>query len=922
MKKYTLDYKEYYKLARQVAAQSCVLLRNEKQALPLKSGEKVAMFGRSTFNYYKSGLGSGGLVNTPYVVSILDALQEEEDLVLNADVLQVYESWIEEHPYDAGQGWAKVPWSQEEMPVTDELIALAGDADVAIITIARTAGEDQDTRVEEGSYLLTEIEKDMIEKVCKSFQRTVVLLNVGNIIDMKWVEEYKPSAVMYVWQGGQEGGNAVCDILMGRENPSGSLTDTIAYDIKDYPSTVYFGDADRNFYQEDIYVGYRYFETFAQEKVLYPFGFGLSYTTFDMKAKIAGDIAYNDLEIEVEVTNTGTCAGRETVQVYMSAPQGLLGKPVRVLVAFAKTEVLEAGETASIMIPVEKECLASFDDSGVTGTASSFVLEAGKYEFYIGEDVRGAVLCGSVEQDFLIVEALEEAYAPTQGFKRLKPIKMADGSFYPAEESVPLRTLDPSEKVLARRMPEISYTGDLGYKLEDVYAGNVSLEEFIGQLSEDDLICLFRGEGMSSPRVTPGTASAFGGVTDTLVDFGIPAACCADGPSGIRMDCGTVATSLPNATAVGCTFNYDLTQALYSMLGLELRRHKIDTLLGPGMNIHRSPLNGRNFEYISEDPYLTGRMSCAQLLGIDSAGVTCTVKHFCGNNQEMRRHYVDNVISARALREIYLKGFEMAVKEGKCHSVMTTYGPVNGIWTAGSYDLNTVILRDQWGFEGIVMTDWGAMANFEGKVGSKQNRAPMVVAGNDLYMVTSDSAKNLEQDNVKEQLEAGYVKKSDLQRNAMHILQFILDYPVMQHFLYPDRVDIIEEHKPECFDMAGEEIHYVKITSGQDGYKVDTSIIDTTQGSSVIFGIIAEDADVYEVSMKMKSDLTAFAQIPITFFYDNTFKGMVTIFGTEGKSVTQKAEIGFLHGNTHFVKLFFGATGLKLEEVVFYKCHK
>ena len=249
-----LDFNKYAALARQAAAEGCVLLKNENEALPLRKGDKVAVFGRIAFHYYKSGLGSGGLVNTKYVVGILDALKEEKDITLDENLLGTYEKWIEKNPYDEGQGWGKVPWSQKEMELTDEIVESAKGADAAIVVVGRTAGEDQDNKNEAGSYLLTDTEKEMVEKVSKAFARTIVVLNVGNIIDMKWVKECNPAAVLYVWQGGQEGGNGVADVLMGRVNPCGKLTDTIAENIEDYPSQSCFGDLTRNEYKEDIYV--------------------------------------------------------------------------------------------------------------------------------------------------------------------------------------------------------------------------------------------------------------------------------------------------------------------------------------------------------------------------------------------------------------------------------------------------------------------------------------------------------------------------------------------------------------------------------------------------------------------------------------------------------------------------------------------
>ncbi|MDE5932618.1 MAG: glycoside hydrolase family 3 C-terminal domain-containing protein, partial [Lachnospiraceae bacterium] len=329
------DTQLYAKTARAVVAEGIVMLRNESQILPLKKGEKIALFGRGQFNYYKSGTGSGGMVNTSYVVGIREALRQSS-FVLNEELEKVYEDWLKDNPFDNGAGWGGEPWFQKEMPLTQELAArIRETSDTAVIVIARTAGEDQDNKPEAGSYLLTEGEEEMLRLVCSVFERTVVLLNVGNIIDMKWVERYQPAALLYVWQGGQEGGNGVLDVLEGKVSPSGKLTDTIAKDITDYPSTCNHGNRKKNIYQEDIYVGYRYFETFAKEKVLYPFGFGLSYTTFALETgQIEG--GKKVLLFPVKVTNTGTCAGKEVVQIYCQAPQGALGKPARSLCGFAK----------------------------------------------------------------------------------------------------------------------------------------------------------------------------------------------------------------------------------------------------------------------------------------------------------------------------------------------------------------------------------------------------------------------------------------------------------------------------------------------------------------------------------------------------------------------------------------------------------
>lgn len=917
MGKYSLDLKEYARLAREVAAESCVLLKNDNNTLPLKKGDKVAVFGRSAFNYYKSGLGSGGLVNTRYVVSILDALRNEKDIVLDEDLLEIYSDWIKENPYDEGHGWGTVPWSQKEMKLEDYIVRVAKENDIALVMIGRTAGEDQDSKNEAGSYLLTDVEKDMIKKVSQAFKRTVVVLNVGNIIDMKWVDEYNPSAVLYAWQGGQEGGNGVVDVLTGRVNPCGKLTDTIAKNIEDYPSTKNFGDPERNYYEEDIYVGYRYFETFAKEKVMYPFGYGLSYTSFDINGKLL-ESTHEEIVVEANVTNNGNMSGKEVVQVYIEAPQGKLGKPVRALVGFKKTGIIKPGECEKLIINIPKSYIASYDDRGVDGYKSCYVLEEGLYKIYIGSDVRNAEESGQYDEKFTIVESLEEACAPIVYFKRIKPVLDENNKFNIENEEVPVRRINPKERMFKNRDEEIIYTGDRGYKLADVFENKVKLDDFVAQLSYNDLICMFRGEGMCSPKVTPGTAAAFGGITESLRNFGIPVACCADGPSGIRMDCGTKAFSLPNGTALGCTFNVDLVKKLYKMTGIELCRNRIDSLLGPGMNIHRNPLNGRNFEYVSEDPILTGKIGAAQVIGIQEAGSTATIKHFCANNQEASRRFVDSIVSERALREIYLKGFEIAVKEGKARSVMTTYNPVNGIWTAGSYDLCTTILRKEWGFDGIVMTDWWAEANTEGEKSTRGNKAPMVLAQNDLYMCVSNSLENPENDNVKERFEAGEVTRSDLQRNAKNILKFIMKSQAMLHELNLISKEDLEEINAQDDDgnISLEDIVYYYADKDSNDIIIDASSFNNKKGNSEVFGITLNELGLYNIEVTMKSEQGPLAQLPLSIYYDNALKETITIRGTEGKWVTESRELGFVFGVNHYIKLYFGASGLDIDKVV------
>lgn len=737
-----LDWNKYLDTAAKMVSEGIVMLKNENNALPLDTDKEVAVFGRIQFHYYKSGTGSGGMVNVTKVVNILDGLIDN-GVKVNEKLLDTYRKWDKENPFDLGEGWGGEPWSQKEMPLDEGLVKeTAKSCETAIVIIGRTAGEEQDNRLEAGSYLLSNDEIAMLTVVRKHFKKVVLLLNVGNIIDMTDINRIAPDAVLYVWQGGMTGGKGTADVLTGKVSPSGKLPDTIAYKASDYPSDANFGrEKNRDIYAEDIYVGYRYFETFAKEKVLYPFGFGLSYTEFEIKTEKA-EITEGAVKLSVSVKNIGSYKGKEVIEVYCEAPQGRLGKAARVLCGFEKTRELVPQEEQVIEIAVDIAKLASYDDSGVTGNKSCCVLEAGEYKFYVGSDVRSAEYACSFEQgEDLVTERLTQSLAPVESFERIKPV-CEGGAFSIGREAVPVSEVDESARRLEKLPKEIAYTGDKGIKLWDVKNGKNTMDEFIAQLSDYDLSCIIRGEGMGSPRVTAGTASAFGGVSENLNGFGIPAGCCSDGPSGMRLDCGTKAFSLPNGTMIASSFNKELTSELFTFMGLEMAANKVDCLLGPGMNIHRHPLNGRNFEYFSEDPFLTGKMAAAELKGMAGAGVTGTIKHFCANNRETNRHFIDSVVSERALREIYLKGFEIAVKEGGASSVMTTYGRVNGLWTAGNFDLNTVILREEWGFKGFTMTDWWANINVRGKEPDKTDLAAMARAQNDVYMVCPDGEKN------------------------------------------------------------------------------------------------------------------------------------------------------------------------------------
>lgn len=897
-------------VVRKAAAEGMVLLKNGNHMLPVTENDRVALFGRCQINYYKSGTGSGGAVNTAYTTNLVDGFREYKNITLNEELLQVYKAWIEENPFDnAGGAWASEPWFQKEMPVSLELAKKAREtSNKALVVIGRTAGEDKDYEAVEGSYFLTQEEKKLLETVAEVFEDTAVILNVSNIIDMSWLEslEHKDHirSVLYTWQGGVEAGRASADVLTGAVTPSGKLPDTIAYDIKDYPSTENFGNKEKNFYKEDIYVGYRYFETFAPEKVQFPFGFGLSYTDFSVKvqqAKIQGTGKDARMILQVSVANIGTqYSGKEVVQVYYEAPQGKLGKPVRELGCFAKTELLAPGQEQILQLELPVNSMASYDDSGVTGHKSCYVLEAGCYKFYVGTDVRNAQKINLEKtEDFelpecVVTEELQEALAPTEYFERIRPGEKGEQGVYTLlREEVPLQTIS-LEKRIQENLPEtMEITGNKGISFQDVKNKKVDLEQFVAQLTKEELAMIVRGEGMCSPLVTPGTASAFGGTAPSLYGYGIPVACTADGPSGIRMDSGLKATQMPIGTMLAASWNLPMVEELYEWEGRELQRNEIDTLLGPGINLHRNPLNGRNFEYFSEDPYLTGKFGSAVVKGIQKSGADATVKHFACNNQELARNMADSIVSERAVREMYLKGFEMTVKEGHACSIMTSYNPLNGHWSASNYDLCTTILRGEWGYTGIVMTDWWAKMNDPVKGGEARmnNSAAMVRAQNDLYMVVPNggSQENEYEDNTLEALENGTLTIGELQRCAMNICRFILHAPVSER-----KLKTLEEMQAENDNFA-----FAPIKLYPQKEKTMTMQI--------------EHAGRYKFLVKTRSPLSSLAQSSSNLLLNGQPILTIQSNGTENEWVILKLNNIQLEAGTYQAELTPVKPGLEVE---------
>ena len=907
----TLDWNKYEEVARQAVREGVVLLKNENGILPLAQDSRIAVFGRIQNKYYKSGTGSGGMVNVPYVPSIIDALKKE-NVKLNPELLKLYEEFEEAHPFDPGVGFGNEPWSQEEMKVTEEFVRKTREeSDTALVIIGRTAGEEQDYVDERGAYRLSENESVLLNNVRKIYDRVVVVMNVSAILDMQEIEEISPDAILYAWQGGEVGALGCTDILLGKANPSGHLTDTIIRKIEDASAYGHFGDEVRNFYAEDIYVGYRYYETFNKDAVMYPFGFGMSYTSFEINPKGISN-ASGKIILSAEVKNVGNTAGKEVVQFYVSKPQGKLGKPALSLVGFLKTAELAPGEAVELTLELSPYTLASYDETGATGFIYSYVLEEGEYTFYAGDNVRDIKKIGSIEKkETELIEKLSCQMAPPYSYERIKPV-YEDGKYSISKETVDAVPLNDHEVAMADQPAAAEYTGDKGIKLKDVRDGKASMEDFLAQLSDEDLAVIIRGEGMGSPKVTPGTAAAFGGLSRNLKNMGIPAGCCSDGPSGMRLDSGSRAFSLPSGTLLASTWNTEINTKLYSMLGMEMNKNDVDFLLGPGMNIHRYPLNGRNFEYFSEDPVVTGKIAAAQIRGLKMSGVSGTLKHFCGNNQETCRRSEENVISERALREIYLKGFEIAVKESGADAVMTTYGPVNGIWTSSRHDLNTCILRNEWGFKGVVMTDWWAdIGDVGGKVdGTSFSR--LVLAQNDFYAVCPDAEVNSIGDDTLEALKNGIITRGQLVRMADNICSVLMNTNAMKRLCNePYKVEVLNYTEEE------ESVDYSDVTyyEVEDGSEIDLSYVDTTKGAVCLVGFDVKHRGCYFIDMIGSSDLSALSQIPVGIFYHGVPSGTFTFHGG-GEELTIRRKIWF-NSRYGVMRLKFINGGLNLKKIKF-----
>ena len=742
-------------LSRRAATEGMVLLKNENETLPLKHGTRVAVFGKAQADYVKGGGGSGD-TTVAYVRSLAQGLRIKQ----GEGKIEVFEPLERFYAENVSAQFAAgaTPGKTREPILSDELVKQArAFTDTAILTICRFSGEDYDRtgQPHDGDYFLSFEEEHMVKKVLAAFPRVAVVLNTGGMMDTLWFRDNPAvGAALLAWQGGMEGGLAAADILVGDVCPSGHLTDTFASSFAAYPSSANFAESRLYVeYQEDVFVGYRYFETIpgAAASVCYPFGYGLSYTTFALSDVRGGMNGAGEIALSATVTNTGLCAGKYVLQAYVNPPKGRIAKPAAALVGFAKTRLLEPNESETLTV--------SFDEGAVR--KSAYVLEKGAYGFRVGENVRETVNVDYRYEldDDAILEQLSPKCAPTLLHRRM----LADGSYReiacapetPREdwrklEGIPDEGQYPLEN--PDQIPGCAWIPPIKPQLIEVAEGDLTLDEFMSLLSDEDMARLLGGQP------NRGVANTFG--FGNLPTYGVPNVMTADGPAGLRIkpECGVTTTAFPCATLLACTWNTEIVREIGAAGAREVHENGIGVWLTPAINIHRTPLCGRNFEYYSEDPLVAGEMAAAMVEGIQSEGVGASLKHFACNNKETNRKDCDSRLSERALREIYLKGFELCVKKAQPLTVMSSYNLVNGLWASQNRELLTDILRGEWGFKGMVTTDW-------------YTHAPQyteIAAGNDVKMGCGDPA------HVLQMMREGRLKREDVVVSVRRLLEMIL----------------------------------------------------------------------------------------------------------------------------------------------------
>lgn len=794
---------ENRKVARKAAAEGMVLLKNEGQLLPLKEGTKVALYGVGASRTIKGGTGSGD-VNERETVTIFQGLK-------NAGFEITTEDWIED--YDRQYQAARYAWRDEieekaskledqvsgffNIYSTTKFRMPAGaaitqtDADVAIYILSRVAGEGADRFDAEGDYYLTKEEKQQLSDICSMYKHVIVAVNTGGLADLSFMDEYSNiEALLQIVQPGMEAGNAFADIISGKVTPSGKMTDTWAYKYEDYPNSKTFshnnGNVDKEYYTEGLYVGYRYFDSF-DIPVRYGFGYGLSYTTFETKV-LATELKENKkIVIETEVTNTGdTYSGKEVVELYATCPAGKLEKEYRRLVAFAKTGLLAPGQCEKLTLEIGLDKLTSYSEK-----EAAWILEKGTYVIWAGNSLEASAPCAVLNLDKEVVLTKTQNICPLK--EELEEMKQSSEKMNQKLEAL-LKTAE-EKKVPVMELK----AADVETRVVEYYRSNVECvpeeaRKFVDTLSTEKLVALASGDpgkgqgsNLGSAGISvPGSA---GETNNCALEDGVPGIVLADGPAGLRLmkhynvhegkivnkpfkfslegglfcegepaDPGETyyqyCTAIPVGTLLAQTWDTALIEEVGEMIGGEMLEFSVTLWLAPGMNIHRNPLCGRNFEYYSEDPLLAGRMAGAMTNGVQNVpGCGTTIKHFACNNQEDNRMGSDSILSERTLREIYLKGFEIAITESQPMSIMTSYNLINGVHAANCEDTCTKAARCEWGFQGVIMTDWTTT-----EYGPDCTASGCMRAGNDLVMPGAFS----DRDNLNQELADGTLSMEDL----------------------------------------------------------------------------------------------------------------------------------------------------------------
>ena len=809
--------KKHRQIAREAAAEGIVLLKNEDHVLPLKEGSAVALYGAGAGRTIKGGTGSGD-VNERERVSIWQGMKNAGYEITSEDWIRSYDEIYEK----ARQGWKNDIVKRAggnggevlnffDVYSTTPFIMPTGDSvkkpadgentDTAIYVISRVAGENADRNTAGGDYYLKEDEHQMLTDICAYYKDVIVVVNAGGQVDLSFMDEFENiKALLVIVQPGMEGGNAFADVISGKVNPSGKLVDSCAYKYEDYPNAATFshnnGNVEKEFYEEGIYVGYRYFDTF-KVPVRYGFGFGLSYTAFSMgNYKVEKAEKENGIKVSVCVKNTGDVAGKEVVQAYVSLPGGKLEKEEHRLAAYAKTELLQPGQEQTVTLEIPAERLTSYDEEN-----AAYILEKGFYGICVGNSLESAELIGGVQLDeTAVVEKVKNLFAEQD---ELKELEQETGKTSQREAAQKSMAAEKQLPVLEMKAADFE-TKEVVYKKNSELADPEAME-FVNTLSVEELIDLAAGDPGKAQGGNLGAAgiSVPGSAGEThrcAIEKGLASIVLADGPAGLRLmkyyhvnegkivsmpfefsleggifyDGATdlpgeryyqYCTAIPVGTMLAQTWNTGLIEKVGAMIGKEMEHFNVTLWLAPGMNIHRNPLCGRNFEYYSEDPYIAGTIAAAMTNGVQSNyGCGTTIKHFACNNQEDNRMGSDSILSERTIRELYLKGFEIAVKESQPLSIMTSYNLINGVHAANNHDLCTDVARNEWGFQGAIMTDWTTTEKDETCTASGCMRA-----GNDLVMPGCFG----DHDNMKKELEAGTLKIEDLKACIARLVSVI-----------------------------------------------------------------------------------------------------------------------------------------------------